>query len=260
MLANRGTNGQHATDAAAMTIISSNQSGAGTQPSQQDATSTLVGSAKENQQVRRRVHVVTGGGRNETRMAHDRPQQATNFQRQETIDILLDRNNFILFNRCSNNRVYVRVDRRRRRGFIGAHRQRAPQRFAADDDESSLRRKRDAARLKMLSMIITVEPVDRTGERETEHEQQARVAPTPPPQASDQQARPKSTEVRLRANLTELYICLNQRSGNIETRVSNVRGNGGARVLDLDHPKLSGARPLIFVVKIPACPRSVGAR
>ena len=131
-------------------------------------------------------------------------------ERAEPIEILLDRNNFVLHNRCSMNRLYVRVGRRTRRPQVATRQQkttsgRGP---AANGFE--------VARMRLLSMIITVESVAlAVAER------------GPEPYRAGEVAADRPNGVKLRANLTELYICFDAQ-GNIAAQVS--RGPCGAFV------------------------------
>lgn len=93
------------------------------------------------------------------------------------------------------------------------------------------------AREKLLSMIFTVESIMSNKTKVNNNSTEQTSEQQQPNQHQQQQVtnlldfeaelarrgkpiRRTSNEVKLRANLTELYICLNQRRGMFETRVS----------------------------------------
>lgn len=117
------------------------------------------------------------------------------------INIILDRNNFALRSRCSRNLVYVRINKRTKLYSIGA-KQFKP---AGSDDSEPLR---DSARMKLLSFVFTLERLS------------SATGSTKVGQEPDGQQQQQDKPVRLRSNLTQLYICFNTRSSKLEAQVS----------------------------------------
>lgn len=143
---------------------------------------------------------------------------------QMQINIVLARNNFILTSRCSRNRVHVRVSKRSKTAFVGA--KELKQVTGSGRRAVGERALRDSARMSLLSMLITFEHV-------------------PGAQEPARQEAEQGMPVRLRSNLTQLYICFNMRSSKLEAKVSK-------RILwRLASSKL--VRPLLAALK---CPRT----
>ena len=125
-------------------------------------------------------------------------------QQVAQLDIVLERDNFVLHNRCSRNRLSVQLDRRAGRARVASKQQRTS--LGARNSPAN-----DAARIKLLSMVITLESA-------------SRGAPSRAGSGSGQAAAATSgrrNEVKLRANLTELYICFDAQ-GNLEAKVSRL--------------------------------------
>lgn len=141
-------------------------------------------------------------------------------QQAEPIDVELDLENFILYNRCSHRCLWVWISKRTRRAHIGSRQLDGRNQSALHAD-----RQLDSQRLKLLSMVVTVESVHRdspalrnsssadSGAGESHGNETATNA--------DQQQEHRSSAVRLRANLTELYICFNSK-GKLEAKVSRL--------------------------------------
>lgn len=165
--------------------------------------------------------------------AAENVRRATNQQQQhEQIDILLERDSFILHNRCSMNRLYVQMNKRTKRAQIGSKQQKTA---AASRASGRSTGPSDSARIKLLSMIITVESVSPptqqfasttaasaalAPEQQRRHAAGSEAAPAPPMAPISKRAA-QVNEVKLRANLTELYICFDP-SGNLEAKVSSL--------------------------------------
>lgn len=151
-----------------------------------------------------------------TRHQQQAEQQVSHKQqsaRHETIDIVLDRDNFILHNRCSTNRLYVRMSTRSRRVQIGTRQQKLST-MGGQRPQEPARQRADSAKMKLLSMVMTVESV---------HEPAQHLAAASQEEDNEQeQDERQPNEVRLRANLTELYVCFGD-GGQLEARVSSSR-------------------------------------
>lgn len=142
---------------------------------------------------------------------------------EEEISILLDPQNFILNTRCSHA-LNLQIERKSGRPrlsskmLVFAPRSRAPRPRGPQP-----RKRRQSDRLKLLSTLITIEshaPFDEAPESDTTRRAEQRApttqwpadAPTPSEWAG-------AGPVKLRSNLTELYICFDQ-SGKLEAKVS----------------------------------------
>lgn len=127
------------------------------------------------------------------------PTPIANKQRPPiNIQIQLDGKNFVLNNRCSMNRLYVKLNTSTGRFQIGSK----PQKRALSDAYRADRK--DSAKLKLLSMVITIEPQTKSSSSSPGANQQV------------------FDEVRLRSNLTGRYICFDEH-GHLVARVSSLR-------------------------------------
>lgn len=136
------------------------------------------------------------------------------------IDILLDRQNFILHNRCSMDPLYVRMNKRTRRALIEAKQLKLPTKQSTNLDTSDKKQQSNSSKIKLLSMVITVEESPHNQPEESD-----RLLGADNTTRNQEGLRNKSmNEVRLRANLTELYICFDE-NGKLEAKVSrpNIR-------------------------------------
>lgn len=162
------------------------------------------------------------------------------------IQVQLDSDNFVLLNRCAD-RVYVKVHNRTGRAVVGArkqsqqaqqlprprhkqHRRRRKQQTTASgkqcdaqygldlytpaDDVQIDQRRANSNAIKLLSTVISVESA---------------AADLHALAAAAATHQPAHNPVRLRANLTDLYICFNSR-GKLDARVSRDERYARARV------------------------------
>jgi len=205
----------------------------------------------------------SAGGQSQSlrgRQAMENVKRAAREQQEShrQIDILLERNNFILNNRCSMSRVYVQLDRRTRRPVIGSKQQKTA--------TTSLFKSRPAARgkvplyqrqhsqhlqqLESLKQSHNLQQSQHLQQLQNSHQDQMQQQQhqmqqeqkQPKAQISNDSARIKllssivtlesvlpvgpmqqgrrHNQVRLRANLTQLYICFDA-AGTLEARVSS---------------------------------------
>lgn len=130
------------------------------------------------------------------------------------IDINLNNNNYLLYNRCSS-RVSVKMNEKTSKALLSAKQQ---QLFGKQTRANS-KQSQISSRIKLLSTIISVESVRDFSYRK--NQTGAKTDGTGDYVTGEQAASGKaSNPVRLRANLTELYICFNER-GKLEARVSS---------------------------------------
>lgn len=159
--------------------------------------SSLADNPRHYYQHKRTLEWTARPGRKWPAQALGEPALSSN----SNINIILERNNFALRSRCSRNLVYVRVSKRTKLASIGAKEFKQP-------SEGDSRALRDSARMKLLSAVFTLEHVESsaTGDQE------------------------QDMPVRLRSNLTELYICFNMKSSKLEAKVSIRPAVSGVRV------------------------------
>lgn len=180
--------------------------------SEQESIKTLTSQATSDSLARELVDE-----RKATRTLSD--QRAENDRLNETtIDILLDCANFVLHSRCSGNKVALKINKRTKKPLISARNR------VSKQETTVKRQQRDSDKIKLLSMIFTVESVAQTNSINQTNEgaiegQQQQVNETRGAQEASKEATNTTNFVRLRANLTELYICFNER-GKLEARVS----------------------------------------
>lgn len=154
------------------------------------------------------------------------------------IQMVLEHNNYVLLNRCSMNHIYIRLDKRCKTAQL----------LASDKQIQAPNQQTSSPKLKLMSKLLALETVD-VSLPESVLAQQVSAASSHEAVKSGQQQQPQNnftegqlgrqpTEsqkptrnedppkrrldaVRIRAILTELYICFNQ-DGELDLKVSSL--------------------------------------
>lgn len=188
---------------------------------QQEAISSLVGSRKRqtNSFIVADTRTLLEGGRSgspgaksptSSRRPTSEAPEAQQHQQQPRseleISILLDAHNYILYTRCSHM-VHLQIERKSGRAQLSSRMLvYAPR--SNKWPERKRRKSRQSDRMKLLSTVITIENDRRTLRR--------RASEEPDQWESDNEP---MGPVKLRSNLTELYICFDE-TGKLEAKVS----------------------------------------
>lgn len=148
-------------------------------------------------------------------------QLTTRFLKQTQVKIQLDRDNFVLINRCTMNKVRVNVNRRTKRPQLDTKVQRMNRKLSKKQLEES-------AKIKILSTVITVTNSHQI--LNSTAPQESLIDVNHHPQTSDRHAQFNDPlVVQLRANLTELYICFDPK-GELEAKVSRATSVNGCHL------------------------------
>lgn len=103
------------------------------------------------------VNIISELGQQQVSNIESSEQQTSNDDelRRTSFDISLDRGNFVLSSRCSNDKIYIKINKRTKMPIIST----SPQNLFKSSNNS---RQKDAAKIKLLSTIFTIESVTTT--------------------------------------------------------------------------------------------------